>query len=74
VKYGFPMAFTVTVLAWGALHYERELEAAGEIAHVREAIKWGTNYFLKASATPNQLWVQVIIIQSAIYVRMRCQK
>ncbi|GLJ24982.1 hypothetical protein SUGI_0478310 [Cryptomeria japonica] len=59
VKYGLPMAFTITTLAWGALHYEEQLKAAGEIQNVRDAIKWGTDYFLKASATPNQLWVQV---------------
>eukprot|EP00253_Pinus_taeda_P018258 PITA_18258 len=59
VKYGFPMAFTVTMLAWGALQYRDELAAAGELENVRDAIKWGTDYFIKASATENQLWVQV---------------
>lgn len=59
VKYGFPMAFTVTMLAWGAIHYGDELAAAGELDNVRDAIRWGTDYFIKASATPNQLWVQV---------------
>ncbi|GLJ24834.1 hypothetical protein SUGI_0475100 [Cryptomeria japonica] len=27
--------------------------------NARDAIRWGTDYFLKASATPDQLWVQV---------------
>ncbi|GLJ12736.1 hypothetical protein SUGI_0196860 [Cryptomeria japonica] len=59
VKYGLPMAFTVTMLAWGALHFENELSNAGELDNVRDAIRWGTDYFLKASVSPNQLWVQV---------------
>lgn len=61
VKYGLPMAFTVTMLAWGALHFENELSNAGELDNVRDAIRWGTDYFLKASVSPNQLWVQVFI-------------
>ncbi|KAI3682108.1 hypothetical protein L2E82_50140 [Cichorium intybus] len=31
VKYGFPMAFTVTTLAWAAYFYQPELGAAGEM-------------------------------------------
>ncbi|XP_042466226.1 endoglucanase 8 [Zingiber officinale] len=59
VKYGLPMAFTVTTLAWTALAFGPELRAAGEMESVQDAIRWGTDYFLKASAKKNQLWVQV---------------
>ncbi|RWR78779.1 Glyco_hydro_9 domain-containing protein [Cinnamomum micranthum f. kanehirae] len=59
VKFGLPMAFTITTLAWGALSYRTELRAAGELHNVHSAIKWGTDYFLKASARRNRLWVQV---------------
>ena len=60
VKYGFPMAFTVTMLAWGSLHYIDELAAAGELDNnVRDSIRWVTDYLIKASATSNQLWVHV---------------
>ncbi|XP_057539247.1 endoglucanase 16 [Amaranthus tricolor] len=59
VKYGLPMAFTVTTLAWGAIFYESQLQAAGELDHMREAIKWGTDYFLKCSSRRNRLYVQV---------------
>jgi endoglucanase len=47
------------MLAWGALHYGDELAVAGELDNVRDAIRWGTDYFMKASAIQNQLWVQV---------------
>ncbi|XP_021762136.1 endoglucanase 16-like [Chenopodium quinoa] len=59
VKYGLPMAFTVTTLAWGAIFYESQLQAAGELQHVRDAIRWGTDYFLKCSSRRNRLYVQV---------------
>lgn len=62
VKYGLPMAFTITTLAWTALAYESELSATGELENVYAAISWGTDYFLKASAKKNRLWVQVTIV------------
>uniref|UniRef100_A0A5B7BKP5 Endoglucanase n=1 Tax=Davidia involucrata TaxID=16924 RepID=A0A5B7BKP5_DAVIN len=59
VKYGLPMAFTVTTLSWAAIFYQSELKAAGELENVRSAIRWGTDYFLKASSRRNRLYVQV---------------
>lgn len=61
VKYGLPMAFTVTTLSWAAIYYKQELKAAKELDNVREAIKWGTDYFLKASSKKGRLYVQVYI-------------
>lgn len=59
VKFGLPMAFTVTTLSWAALHYKKELRASGELSNVRSGIRWGTDYFLKAASRKNQLYVQV---------------
>lgn len=59
MKYGLPMAFTVTTLAWAALHYNGELQASGELQNVHAAIRWGTDYFLKCYVKKNQLYVQV---------------
>lgn len=60
VKYGLPMAFTVTTLSWGAIAYQSELKSTGELENVRAAIRWGTDYLLKASSKHNRLYVQVI--------------
>lgn len=59
VKYGLPMAFTVTTLSWAAIFFKSELEAAKEMGHVQDAIRWGTDYFLKASSRRKRLYVQV---------------
>lgn len=59
VKFGLPMAFTVTMLSWGVIEYGRQMSDAGELNHAMEAIKWGTDYFIKAHTHPNVLWVQV---------------
>ncbi|KAL6314190.1 hypothetical protein AAG906_011937 [Vitis piasezkii] len=59
VKFGLPMAFTVTMLSWGVIEYGQYMASAGEYGHALEAIKWGTDYFIKAHTQPNVLWVQV---------------
>jgi endoglucanase len=47
VKFGFPMAYAITVLSWGVIDYEEAYVKAGELENVHKAIKWGTDYFLK---------------------------
>ncbi|CAM6084216.1 unnamed protein product [Calypogeia fissa] len=59
VKFGFPMAFTLTMLSWGAIEYNNQLSQAGELQNVEAAIRWGTDYLLKAHTGPTELWVQV---------------
>ncbi|XP_037460491.1 endoglucanase 22-like [Triticum dicoccoides] len=59
VKFGLPMAFTVTMLSWSAMEFADDITAAGEWRHVLEAIKWGTDYFVKAHTEPYVLWAEV---------------
>ncbi|KAL4184967.1 hypothetical protein AMTRI_Chr10g228210 [Amborella trichopoda] len=59
VKFGLPMAFTVTMLSWSVVEYRDEIKGAGQLAHAMEAIKWGTDYFIKAHTEPNVLWIEV---------------
>ncbi|KAL2609249.1 hypothetical protein R1flu_027822 [Riccia fluitans] len=59
IKFGFPMAFTVTMLSWSAIEYGSEIMQAGEMDNLQSAIRWGTDYFLKAHTGLTQLYVQV---------------
>ncbi|XP_042409281.1 endoglucanase 7-like [Zingiber officinale] len=59
VKFGLPMAFTVTMLSWSVIEYGEEIAAAGEYWRALEAIKWGTDYFIKAHTHPFVLWAEV---------------
>ena len=59
VKFGLPLAFTLTVLSWGVVEYGERLRIAGQLGNSLNAIWWGTDYLLKASKDPDQLWVQV---------------
>jgi len=59
VKFGFPMAYTATVLSWGLLDYEAGYTSAGALDDGRKAVKWATDYFLKAHTAANELYGQV---------------
>ncbi|WCJ37506.1 glycosyl hydrolase 9B8 [Euphorbia peplus] len=59
VKFGLPMAFTITMLSWSVIEFEDQIARAGELVHALEAIKWGTDYFIKAHTSPNVLWAEV---------------
>ncbi|KAF3597320.1 hypothetical protein DY000_02027234 [Brassica cretica] len=47
IKFSFPMSYAMTMLSWSVIEYSANYEAAGELDHVKELIKWGTDYFLK---------------------------
>lgn len=74
VKFGLPMAFTVTMLSWGVIEYGQEIADAGEYQHALEAIKWGTDYFIKAHTHPNVLWAEVIQFQAIYFVKRKEKK
>ncbi|KAK1380629.1 Endoglucanase [Heracleum sosnowskyi] len=57
IKFGFPMAFTTTMLAWSVIDMRRNMGA--ELGNAIKAVKWGTDYLLKATAKPNTVYVQV---------------
>ena len=57
VKFGFPMAFTTTMLSWSVLEFGGLMK--GELQNAREAIRWATDYLLKATAHPDTIYVQV---------------
>ncbi|GJP52001.1 hypothetical protein CLOM_g11126 [Closterium sp. NIES-68] len=62
VKYGLPAAFAATMLAWSLVDFRRHLEAAGGAAQLtaaRNALRWSTDYLVKAHTGMNELWAQV---------------
>jgi hypothetical protein len=61
IKFGFPGAFTMTLLSWGAIEYGSRYEAIGEMEHIMEIIKWGTDYILETFNASNvdKIYVQV---------------
>lgn len=59
VKFGFPMAYATTMLAWGVVDYRSQLESAGQLQFAMAAVKWATDYFMKAHTAPYEFYGQV---------------
>ena len=63
VKFGQPMAASINMLAWGGVEYTDAYKQSGQLDELLDAVKWGTDYFLKAHETEggktSKLWVQV---------------
>ncbi|MEU4696771.1 glycoside hydrolase family 9 protein [Nonomuraea dietziae] len=59
VKFGLPMAFTATMLAWGAVEYRDAYAASGQLTHLQNNLKWVNDYFIKAHPSPNVLYGQI---------------
>ena len=78
VKFGFPMASSATVLAWGLVDYKKAYKAAGQYDQMLNSIKWATDYFIKAHTKKEEFYGQVrrdlrlptyIFIKEARFVR-----
>ena len=59
VKFGFPMAFSTTMLAWGVVEYPSAYQNSGQMAAIKDNIKWAADYFVRAHTAPNELIGQV---------------
>ncbi|WP_125776759.1 glycoside hydrolase family 9 protein [Antribacter gilvus] len=59
VKFGLPMAFTATMLAWGALESPGGYAASGQQDELLDSLRWVNDYFIKAHPSPNVLYAQV---------------
>nr|AOV94252.1 cellulase [Antipaluria urichi] len=59
VKFGLPLAYTVTTLSWGVILYEDAYVSTNLLDEVHEAIKWGTDYILKCHVDDYVFYGQV---------------
>ncbi|MEV4709562.1 glycoside hydrolase family 9 protein [Actinoplanes sp. NPDC049316] len=59
VKFGLPMAFTTTMLAWGAVENRDAYASSGQLTHLLNNLRVPNDYFIKAHPSPNVLYGQV---------------
>ncbi|MGL5804601.1 MAG: glycoside hydrolase family 9 protein, partial [Xenococcaceae cyanobacterium] len=48
MKFGLPMAYSMSMLAWGVEEYTDAYAKSGQLDEALDAVKWGTDYFLKS--------------------------
>lgn len=59
VKFGFPMAYSTTVLAWGVIEYEDAYANAGQLDEIKRNLRFVCDYFMKCHTAPNEFYAQV---------------
>ena len=59
VKFGFPMAFATTMLAWGAVEYRDAYAGSGQLTSFLNNLRVPNDYFIKAHPSANVLYGQV---------------
>jgi len=59
VKFGFPMAFSATCLAWGAIDFAPGYTSAGQLQYLKNNLRYVNDYFIRCHTAPNELWGQV---------------
>jgi hypothetical protein len=59
VKFGLPMASTVATLSWSVYEYRNAFADACQLDKALDAIKWGTDYFIKCHTDTNEFYYQV---------------
>ncbi|KAI4349686.1 hypothetical protein L6164_010246 [Bauhinia variegata] len=69
VKFGFPMAFTTTMLLWGVIEFGGLMK--GELQNARMEIRWATDYLLKATAYPDTIYVQVCSTLALCFLHLK---
>ncbi|KAI4327722.1 hypothetical protein L6164_020148 [Bauhinia variegata] len=59
MKFGFPMAFTATILSWAILEYGDRMDAVKQLEHGHDSLKWITDYLINAHPLAEVLYIQV---------------
>ena len=59
VKFGLPMASSLSLLAWGGIEYGAAYEKTGQKLALLDAVRWGTDFIIKAHPSANVLYGQV---------------
>ena len=55
MKYTYPIAFTVTSLAWGLLEFPKGYHVAGVSDHAMASLRWGLDYLLKCKLADDKV-------------------
>ena len=58
VKFVWPMSFTVSLLGMAAVEYGTQVGAAAQLGNLRTAIRWGTDFLLRAYPSSTTFYTQ----------------
>ena len=59
VKFNFPQAATITLLAWSGIEFKEGYKKAKQYEILLDTVKWATDYFIRGHPEKDVLYVQV---------------
>jgi endoglucanase len=59
IKFGLPMAYSATVLGWGAIDFKDGYVKSGQYTAIKENLRFVYDYFIKCHTAPNEFYAQV---------------
>ena len=59
VKFNFPMASSVTMLAWGGIEYKDAYVQSGQMMHLKRNLRFVLDYMLRCHTAKNELYIQI---------------
>lgn len=54
------MAFTVTLLSWAGIEYQKDISSVNQLGYLRTAIRWGTDFILECHPSSTTYYTQVV--------------
>ena len=59
VKFGLPLAYTLSTLAWGGIADSAGYTASGQMTYLLRNLRWGDDYIVKAHPSAHVFYAQV---------------
>jgi endoglucanase len=59
LKFSFPLSWSLTSLSWGAYEWYDGYQSAQQTTRIRDMIKWGTDWLIKAHSDQQVLYVMI---------------
>lgn len=72
MKFGFPMAFTATVLSWSILEYGDQMDTVSQLEPAQDSLRWITDYLINAHPSENVLYIQVLFAFNSFAIPHFC--
>ena len=63
VKFGLPLASTLSTLAWGGVNFAKGFEQSKQLDELLNTVRWGTDYLIKANVTDREGNTEFFIAQ-----------
>jgi endoglucanase len=59
IKFGLPMAYSMTTLAWGGIVNQAGYTRSGQLGYLLRDLRWGDDYIIRAHTAPHVFYGQV---------------